>query len=79
MSVILRKLCRGAGYTVQLPPRCSARGISLSPVVTKTFEPDYLDSAVPPIPTYPPINIQARNYYGLNVLAVFSLYRLSMK
>jgi len=73
MSVILRKLCRGAGYTVQLPPRCSARGISLSPVVTKTFEPDYLDSAVPPIPTYPPINIQMRGY-NFDMLESFQSY-----
>jgi large subunit ribosomal protein L48 len=28
----------------------------------KTFEPDYLDSAVPQIPTYPEINIQMKGY-----------------
>lgn len=28
----------------------------------KTFEPDYLDSAGPQIPVYPPLNIQVRGY-----------------
>ena len=34
------------------------RQLCLSHWNRRTFEPDYLYSAVPPIPTYPPINIQ---------------------
>lgn len=37
---------------------------SLSSTTTKwgTFEPDYLDSSGPVIPTYPPLNIQIKGY-----------------
>ena len=35
-----------------------SRAFSISASKLKTFEPDYLDSAVPEIPTYPPLNIQ---------------------
>jgi len=38
------------------------RNLSVNQVMMKTFEPDYLDSSVPEIPTYPPINIQMRGY-----------------
>lgn len=50
------------------PTPCSSvaplafRTISMSATRMKTFEPDYLDSAVPEIPAYPPINIQLRSY-----------------
>jgi len=40
----------------------AARSFSMTSAVRRTFEPDYLDSAVPPIPTYPPLNIQIRGY-----------------
>jgi hypothetical protein len=36
----------------------ASRTFSISASKLKTFEPDYLDSAVPEIPTYPPLNIQ---------------------
>ena len=38
----------------------SVRTLSQSAVLRKTFEPDYLDSSVPEIPAYPPINIQVK-------------------
>lgn len=41
--------------------------------VGKTFEPDYLDSSIPLIPTYPPINIQLRGY-NYDVLESFQSY-----
>lgn len=40
----------------------ASRTFSISAPKLKTFEPDYLDSAVPEIPTYPPINIQMKSY-----------------
>lgn len=42
--------------------RFPTRTLHITPLVHKTFEPDYLDSAVPPIPTYPPVNIQMKGY-----------------
>lgn len=39
-----------------------SRTFSISASKFKTFEPDYLDSSVPEIPTYPPINIQMKSY-----------------
>jgi hypothetical protein len=36
------------------------RQLSCSAGKWKIFEPDYLDSAGPQIPTYPPINIQVK-------------------
>ena len=41
-------------------PVSGCRALSVSGVDRKTFEPDYLDSSVPQIPTYPEINIQVR-------------------
>ena len=38
----------------------SARSLSSAVVVRGTFEPDYLDSSGPVIPTYPPLNIQIK-------------------
>jgi len=40
----------------------ASRTFSISASKLKTFEPDYLDSAVPEIPTYPPLNIQMKSY-----------------
>lgn len=40
----------------------ASRAFSISASKLKTFEPDYLDSAVPEIPTYPPLNIQMKSY-----------------
>merc|ERR1719402_538695 len=40
---------------------------------TPTFEPDYLDSAGPVIPTYPPLNIQMRGY-NFDLLESFQSY-----
>jgi hypothetical protein len=39
------------------------RQLSCSAGKWKIFEPDYLDSAGPQIPTYPPINIQVKPYF----------------
>jgi len=39
----------------------------------KTFEPDYLDSSVPEIPTYPPINIQMKGY-NFDILESYQSY-----
>lgn len=74
MSTILRRVCLQAGV-----PRAAwwpggfVRFLSVSPAVNKTFEPDYLDSAVPPIPTYPTINIQMKGY-NFDVLESFQSY-----
>ena len=38
----------------------SSRLLSSSIIRQGTFEPDYLDSAGPVIPTYPPLNIQIK-------------------
>lgn len=43
-------------------PVSGCRALSVSGVDRKTFEPDYLDSSVPQIPTYPEINIQMKGY-----------------
>jgi len=40
----------------------ASRTFSISAAKFKTFEPDYLDSSVPEIPVYPPINIQMKSY-----------------
>jgi len=39
----------------------------------KIFEPDYLDSAGPQIPTYPPLNIQIKGY-NFDILESFQSY-----
>jgi len=49
------------------------RSVHLSAVARKTFEPDYLDSAIPPIPTYPLVNIQLKGY-NFDVLESFQSY-----
>lgn len=54
-------------------PRVMLRSISVSPIGRKTFEPDYLDSSVPQIPTYPPINIQFKGY-NFDVLESFQSF-----
>jgi len=51
----------------------AARSLFYTPPCAKTFEPDYLDSAVPPVPTYPPINIQIKGY-NYDVLEAFQSY-----
>lgn len=55
----------GITSSITSPPSTSfhyVRTLSQSAVLRKTFEPDYLDSAVPEIPAYPPINIQLKGY-----------------
>lgn len=51
----------------------SVRTLSQSAVLRKTFEPDYLDSSVPEIPAYPPINIQLKGY-NFDVLESFQSF-----
>jgi len=51
----------------------AARGLHWTASMRKTFEPDYLDSSVPPIPTYPPINIQMKGY-NFDVLESYQSY-----
>eukprot|EP00088_Acartia_fossae_P042279 TRINITY_DN44364_c0_g1_i1.p1 TRINITY_DN44364_c0_g1~~TRINITY_DN44364_c0_g1_i1.p1 ORF type:complete len:250 (-),score=27.35 TRINITY_DN44364_c0_g1_i1:105-854(-) len=51
----------------------AAKTFGCSTVKAKTFEPDYLDSAVPLIPTYPPINIQLKGY-NFDVLESYQSY-----
>jgi len=58
MSVI----CKFVPTLVSSVCRLSPRSFSLSSAARRTFEPDYLDSAVPPVPTYPPLNIQISGY-----------------
>jgi len=48
-------------------------GIATSAWARKTFEPDYLDSAGPVIPTYPPLNIQMKAY-NFDILESFQSY-----
>jgi len=50
-----------------------SRTLTHSAVCRKTFEPDYLDSSVPEIPTYPPINIQMKGY-NFDILESFQSY-----
>jgi hypothetical protein len=52
----LRRLPRSS----VLLPRCQLRYLGCSAGRLKTFEPDYLDSAGPQVPTYPPLNIQVQ-------------------
>ena len=40
-----------------------------------TFEPDYLDSSGPVIPTYPPVNIQVKGEGGFR--GIYSVSRIS--
>ena len=45
---------------LRLVPQRSRRLFSTGGVSRGTFEPDYLDSSGPVIPTYPPVNIQVK-------------------
>ena len=47
---------------LRLVPQRSRRLFSTGGVSRGTFEPDYLDSSGPVVPTYPPINIQIKGY-----------------
>lgn len=51
----------------------ASRTFSLSVAKLKTFEPEYLDSAVPEIPSYPPINIQMKSY-NFDILESYQSY-----
>lgn len=66
MSFLRRSLhlCRPLVPHMSLTPRLSLipRLIHTSMTVAKTFEPDYLDTEVNNIPTYPPLNIQMKGY-----------------
>ena len=61
-SIVLQRACCRAPLLVRAPIRATLsaqrRPFSVSTACSKTFEPDYLDSAVPQVPCYPPINIQ---------------------
>ena len=46
----------------RLTPHYSSRLLTTTCVPRGTFEPDYLDSSGPVVPTYPPVNIQIRGY-----------------
>ena len=55
----LASLVRLGGLSPQWTSRLR---LSSSRVSRGTFEPDYLDSSGPVVPTYPPINIQIKGY-----------------
>lgn len=50
-----------------------ANALSTSASLAKTFEPDYLDSAGPILPVYPPLNIQMKGY-NFDILESFQSY-----
>lgn len=56
--------------SVKLVPVINCSPLHTSLCKSKTFEPDYLDSAGPEIPVYPPINIQIKGY-NFDVLESF--------
>jgi len=56
-----------------MPTSQSRRCLHITGATRKTFEPDYLDSSIPPVPTYPLINIQLRGY-NFDVLESFQSY-----
>lgn len=62
-------VCRVSSYGIVH----SHLSYSTTSVIRKTFEPDYLDSAGPVIPTYPPFNIQIRGY-NFDILESFQSY-----
>lgn len=61
------KNLRAERLLLLLRPLCGSAGR------WKTFEPDYLDSAGPQIPTYPPLNIQIKGY-NFDILESFQSY-----
>jgi len=64
---------RGCRVITRANVKNFTRNIFVSRVNNKTFEPHYLDSAVPRIPTYPPINIQIKSY-NFDVLESFQSF-----
>eukprot|EP00088_Acartia_fossae_P055409 TRINITY_DN6427_c0_g1_i1.p1 TRINITY_DN6427_c0_g1~~TRINITY_DN6427_c0_g1_i1.p1 ORF type:complete len:225 (-),score=45.74 TRINITY_DN6427_c0_g1_i1:512-1186(-) len=65
-SFVMQRACCRVSSLARAPSRATLsvqrRPFAVSTACSKTFEPDYLDSAVPQVPCYPPINIQMKSY-----------------
>jgi len=62
LSSMLKSASKLTSFVASSSRTSSVLKFSSSSVSRGTFEPDYLDSSGPVIPTYPPINIQIKGY-----------------
>ena len=60
LSSMLKSASKLTSFVASSSRTSSVLKFSSSSVSRGTFEPDYLDSSGPVIPTYPPINIQIK-------------------